>query len=69
MVRERGACALRHTSLRRSETARGGDRSAHVHVTLRSLDRDGSRMGPKVPPRVEYTLTPLALTLRGSSDS
>lgn len=37
-------------------------------VTLRSLERDGlvSRaMFPQVPPRVEYTLTPLGATLRG----
>lgn len=37
-------------------------------VTLGSLERDGlvSRaICPEVPPRVEYTLTPLALTLRG----
>jgi DNA-binding HxlR family transcriptional regulator len=36
-------------------------------VTLRNLERDGlvtRRIFPEIPPRVEYTLTPLGATLR-----
>jgi DNA-binding HxlR family transcriptional regulator len=36
-------------------------------VTLRGLERDGliaRAVHPKVPPRLEYTLTPLGTTLR-----
>ena len=58
------------TPLRFSELRRRveGINQRMLAVTLRSLERDGlvSRaMYPEVPPRVEYALTPLALTLRG----
>ena len=58
------------TPLRFSELRRRveGISQRMLAVTLRSLERDGlvSRaMYPEVPPRVEYALTPLALTLRG----
>jgi DNA-binding HxlR family transcriptional regulator len=59
------AGTLRFGELRQSVEGIG---QRMLTVTLRSLERDGlvtRAMYPEVPPRVEYTLTPLALTLRG----
>ena len=59
------AGTLRFAELRRSVE---GISPRMLTVTLRGLERDGlvSRVVyPEVPPRVEYTLTPLGATLRG----
>ncbi|MFL5577128.1 MAG: winged helix-turn-helix transcriptional regulator [Gemmatimonadaceae bacterium] len=58
------AGTLRFGELRRSID---GISQRMLTVTLRGLERDGivrRTMYPEVPPRVEYTLTPLGATLR-----
>jgi DNA-binding HxlR family transcriptional regulator len=58
-----------HGTLRFGELQRqiDGISQRMLSVTLRALERDGlvlRKMYPEVPPRVEYTLTPLGKTLR-----
>jgi DNA-binding HxlR family transcriptional regulator len=58
-----------HGTLRFGELLRriDGISQRMLSVTLRGLERDGlvrRTMFPEVPPRVEYTLTPLGRTLR-----
>jgi DNA-binding HxlR family transcriptional regulator len=57
---------LRFSELRRRVE---GISQRMLTVTLRNLEREGlvrRAMYPEVPPRVEYTLTPLGATLRGT---
>jgi len=59
---------LSRGTLRHSELKRGMDGVSQrmLTLTLRSLERDGlvsREVFPTVPPRVEYTLTPLGHTL------
>lgn len=62
--------ALSEGTLRFSELARAipGVSSKMLTATLRSLERDGMverRLHAEVPPRVEYTLTPIGRELEG----
>ena len=61
-------CVLRDGPTRSGELARraGGISQKMLTQTLRSLERDGlvsRKVHPVVPPKVEYTLTPLGRTL------
>jgi DNA-binding HxlR family transcriptional regulator len=65
---------LRHRSVRFGELSReiGGISQRMLTLTLRQLERDGliSRTAyAEVPPRVEYALTPLGVTLIGPLDA
>lgn len=65
---------LREDTLRFSELRRAIDGISQrmLTVTLRNLERDGlvtRTVYPEVPPRVEYRVSPLGLTLLGTIES